>query len=200
MYFFTSDIHFNDPEILEMERRPFSSCEQFNEFVFEVWNTQASSGDTIFVVGDFLDCNNGDSALWKTSIGYPSRLNADVVLIAGNNEERVITHFFGGDFEKFREECLKNGFKDVLRSADISFGGYDFHLVHKPKDYKEGVLNLFGHVHRAGGLYMPFGFNVCCDLNHFRLVTEEDVIYYIGTKNNYWDHDTNLLLRFKKQQ
>ena len=199
MYFFTSDIHFDDPQIIEMERRPFSTCDEFNEFVFDVWNTQAQKGDTIFAVGDFLDCDNADSTVWQRAMSYPQKFNADIVLITGNNEERIIKYFFDGDFEKFREECLKNGFKDVTRECDVSFGGYTFHLVHKPMDCKEGVLNLFGHSHRAGGLYMPFGFNMCCDLSHFRLVTEEDILYYINTKNEYWDNDPNLLLRFKNQ-
>lgn len=200
MYFFTSDIHFNDPEIIKMERRPFRTCEEFNRFVIELWNKQAGKGDTIFVIGDFLDCDNADSSLWKTSIDYPKHLEADVVLITGNNEERVIKNFFDGDFEKFREECLNNGFKDVKSSDDICFGGHEFHLVHKPMHYKAGVLNLFGHSHRAGGLYMPFGFNIGCDLHHFHLVSEDDILYYIETKHQYWDNDPNLLLRFENRK
>ena len=197
MYFFTSDIHFNDPQALRMENRPFKSCEAFNSFIFEEWNKQATVGDTIFAIGDWLDCDNGGSELWKTSIDYPKRLNADVVLIMGNNEWRVVNYFFDGNFEKFRQECLKNGFKEVYLDLDISFAGYDFHLTHKPKDYKENVLNLFGHTHRSSGIYYPFGFNVSCDLNHFRLLDENDILFYIETKNDYWDHEENLVMRFE---
>ncbi len=198
MYFFTSDIHFGDIQMLRMENRPFKDLKDFDEFIFTVWNEQATENDTIFVVGDWLDCDNKDSLLWKYSIDYPKKLKADVVLITGNNEQRVVDNFFNGDFEKFREVCLENGFKDVQKTLDISFCGYDFHLTHKPKDYKKGVLNLFGHTHRASGIYMPFGFNVCLDLNHFRLLSEDDILFYIETKNAYWDDDENLLMRFEK--
>lgn len=199
MYFFTSDVHFGDAQMLKMENRPFKSLKDFDDFIFTVWNEQAGEGDTIFAIGDWLDCDDKSSSLWKYSIDFPKRLRADVVLITGNNEDRVINFFFDGDFEKFRQVCLENGFKDVKRFDDISFGGHDFHLIHKPKDYKAGVLNLFGHTHRASGIYMPFGFNVCLDLNHFRLLTEDDILSYIDTKNKYWDDDENLLLRFSKK-
>ena len=54
MRFFTSDTHFYDYDTLLVDDRPFSSAEEFDNFVISTWNTQAKKGDTIFVVGDFL--------------------------------------------------------------------------------------------------------------------------------------------------
>lgn len=67
-----------------------------------------------------------------------------------------------------------------------------FYLIHKPKQHKENVLNLFGHSHRAIGLYKPFGFNIGCDLNHFRLYSEKDIQHLLNMKEKYWDKDDNL--------
>lgn len=64
--------------------------------------------------------------------------------------------------------------------------------MHKPKNHKEGVLNLFGYTHRSTGIYKPFGLNVGCDLNHFRLLSEKDVMHYIYMNNKYWDDSSNV--------
>ena len=53
-------------------------------------------------------------------------------------------------------------------------------------------MNLFGHSHRAIGLYTPYGFNVGCDLNHFRLYSENDIAHLLYMKNEYWDKDANI--------
>ena len=42
---------------------------------------------------------------------------------------------------------------------------------------------------------MPFGFNVGCDLSHFRLLDEKDILDYIEMKNKYWDRDKNLKMK-----
>ena len=64
----------------------------------------------------------------------------------------------------------------------------------KTKDI-EDVINLFGHSHRACGLYKPFGFNIGCDLNHFRLYSEKDIEFMLFMKNKYWDNDKNLNMK-----
>ena len=68
----------------------------------------------------------------------------------------------------------------------------EFFLTHKPLDYKKECLNLFGHMHASGGLYKPFGFNVGCDLAHYRLLSENDIFHLIDKKEKYWDKDKHL--------
>lgn len=191
MYFFTSDTHFSDKDTLEVDNRPFKSAKKFDRFVIKTWNKQTKKEDTIFVVGDFVDCD-GKSESWKTSIKYVKKIKANVVLILGNNEERVIKNFFNNDFEAFRQHCLKCGFKDVHKNLTISFDGNEFFLTHKPKDHKEGMLNLYGHIHRSGGLYKPYGINIGCDLNHFRLFTQKDIQKFLFMKENFWDKNESL--------
>lgn len=194
MLFFISDAHFCDKETLILDNRPFRSTKKFDKTVIKIWNKQANKNDTIYFLGDFVDCNNSQSSSWKKSIKYVSRIKAKVVLIIGNNEARVIKYFFGDNFEKFRDYCLQVGFKDVLKDCELNVRGYNFYLVHKPKDCKKDILNLYGHVHRSGGLYKPFGFNVGCDLNHFRLYSEDDIMHLMRMKEEFWDKDKNLKL------
>lgn len=192
MLYFTSDVHFNDKDTLINDNRPFKTTKQFDKYVIKTWNKQVSKNDTIYVIGDFVDCNNDSDENWRDSILYVKRINANVILIMGNNEDRVVKYFFNNDFDKFREFCLSAGFKEVYKSLDLSFIGKDFYLVHKAINYKKGVINLFGHSHRSCGLYKPFGLNIGCDLNHFRLYSESDIKHMLGMKEKYWDNDKNL--------
>ena len=189
MQFFSSDLHFSDYNTLQVDNRPFKSPKHFDRFVLKIWNKQAKKEDTIYVVGDFVDCDGEGFDSWKTSIRYVKKLKADVVLIIGNNEERVIKYFFNNDFEAFRQYCLNLGFKEVYKNLVVKVRDIDFYLTHKPCDCNMQMLNLFGHIHRSGGLYKSFGFNIGCDLNHFRLFSEKDILKMIEMKNCYWDKD-----------
>ena len=121
MYYFSSDIHFNDEDTLKVDNRPFKHTKQFDKFIIKTWNKQAKKDDTIYVVGDFIDCNGQGHESWKKSILYVKKLNASVILITGNNEDRAIKHFFNNDFEKFRDYCKSIGFKEVYKNLTISF-------------------------------------------------------------------------------
>ena len=192
MNYFTSDIHFDDIDTLNNDNRPFKNTKKFDKYMIKVMNKQANKKDTIYVIGDFMDCNNANHRSWEKSILYVKKIKAQVILIMGNNEQRVVKYFFDNDFEKFRNYCISIGFKEVYKDLDISLNNQEFHLTHKPINYKNGVMNLFGHCHRSMGLYKPFGFNVGCDLNHYRLYSENDISFLLNMKNKYWDNDKNL--------
>ena len=92
----------------------------------------------------------------------------------------------------FREYCLNDPtfrFQDVLRDAYVSIRGEKFFLTHKPTDHDKECQTLFGHTHRYGGLWKPFGFNVGVDLNHFRLFGDDDIMFMLNQKKIYWDED-----------
>lgn len=196
MNFFTSDIHFNDKYTLKGDLRPFKNIKHFDKSIIKIWNKQATKKDTIYVVGDLLDCDGEGFDGWKKSIQYIKKIKANVILVLGNNEERIIKYFFNNDFKLFREYCLNIGFKEVYKNLILNLRGVDFYLVHKPINYNPEYFNLFGHTHASGGLYKPFGLNVGCDLNHFRLFSEDDVFFIISKKKKFWDKDKNLNMKF----
>lgn len=192
MWFFTSDIHFNDEATMKVDCRPFASTKHFDKYILKLWNKQAKKGDTIYVIGDFVDCDGEGCDGWKKSIQYIKKVKADVVLVLGNNEERVIKYFFNEKFDSFRKYCLDLGFKDVVKDVTLRFRGLDFFLTHKPINHREGIINLFGHIHRSTGIYRPFGFNIGCDNNHFRLYSEDDILGLIEMRDKYWLKDKNV--------
>lgn len=192
MKYFTSDIHFNNTERLLSEHRPFKNAKVYDRYIIKSWNKQAKKGDTIYVIGDLFNCSKSDTDSWRKAMTYIKKVKADIILIVGNNEDRIIDKYFDNNLERFRDRCLSHGIKEVRRSMTIQIADQDAFLVHKPIDHKDGVINIFGHVHRIGGIYKPYGFNVSCDCNFFRLYSENDIIYMMELKEKYWDRDKSM--------
>lgn len=189
MNFFTSDTHFGSEDTLKRENRPFKNSQEFDNYVIDLWNNQSNKQDTIYHLGDFLNYNSNDKSSWKQTLNYAKKLKAKVVLIIGNNEQRVIENHFNSDFESFKRYCLELGFEDVKNDCEIVMNEQKFYLNHYPRNHKNDFINLFGHVHRATGIWKPYGLNVGCDLNHFFLYSQNDIFRLLELKTKYWDND-----------
>lgn len=189
--FFTADPHFslNDIEgTIKRDFRPFETLEQMNETIIETWNNQAFSDDIIYLIGDFVNYNFRDKENFDSCYSLVKKINAKVVLILGNNDDRVMQYEFGGDFEKFKEYLLSKGFFDVVEnSLDLELRNTKLHLTHFPKNHKEGVINLFGHVH--GCVFVKkYGFNVGID-NHYLGLFSEDEIFDLIERQKFFDEN-----------
>lgn len=194
MNYFTSDIHFSDEETLIQDSRPFKNVKCFDKHALKSLNKYAKKGDNLYVVGDLMDCCDENSHVWEKSISLIKRIKANIILIIGNNEERIIKYYFNGNFNKFKDFCLGIGIKEVKKEEYLSFGGYNFYLTHKPIKHKKEYTNLFGHLHRSRGMWQSFGINVSFDLNHYRPYSEKDILFQLREKEKYWPKDENLRL------
>ena len=194
MRFFTSDLHLGSNDTIKFDNRPFKNWRSFSRFIIRKYNKLAKPEDIIYVIGDFIDCHSQTDNSCVKNLLFVKKIKAKVVLILGNNEERVIKYFFDGDFNKFKTYCIECGFSDVKECDSIEICDREFFLTHKPKNHKEGVLNLFGHSHKAMGLYKSFGFNIGCDLNNYLPYSENDIVILLNKKEQYWDKDKNLQL------
>lgn len=192
MYYFSSDIHFCDELTLKEDLRPFKTVKQFDKYIVKTLNKQAGKNDTIYVIGDLVDCDGPNHTSWQKGFLYVKKIKAKIILIIGNNEERIIKYFFNNSFKEFKEYCLKIGIADVYKNLTINILDKSFYLTHKPIHHNPNMLNLFGHTHRATGIYKPFGFNVGCDLNHFRLYSEKDIAHFLSMKDRFWDKDKSV--------
>ena len=192
---YTADTHFgaDSREILRREMRPFRDIEEYTREQVRIWNEQASPEDVIYVIGDFCNYNHMEKD-YRPGLAVSRQVRAQIILLTGNSEERVIQADFGGDFERFRAYCLSEcRFLDVRRNAYAEICGERFFMTHKPTDCDPKCLNLYGHTHRATGLWRPYGFNVGADLNHFRLFGDDDIRNLLEQKNDYWDTDPDCL-------
>lgn len=179
--FFTADTHFAtfDRDAFTRDYRPFNTPAKMNSAIIKIWNKQTKKGDTIYHVGDFLSYNLRDKEFVK-NLSLVKKIKADVVIIMGNNEDRVLHYEFNDDFEKFEKFMLGLGFKQVIRGGlDMELDGHKLYLNHFPSKHKDGVINLFGHIHKSA-LVKRYGFNVGIDNHYFKLFSKEDIIDLIG--------------------
>jgi len=199
--YFTSDTHFGTDaySILKREMRPFANPVEYMHNQVAIWNMQAGEKDIIYHLGDFCNYNYAEKD-WKSGLQIVKEVKARIVLIIGNNERRLLVNEFKDDFERFKEYCMRLGFESVHKELDLTEAeglrigrkAKRVYLVHHPVDCKEDHVNLFGHTHRAGGLYRNYGLNVGTDLNHFRLFSRDDIEYLLSEKEKYWDTDESL--------
>lgn len=191
MIFFTSDTHFGDDGIIKREKRPFKNNKQFTKKIIRIWNKQANKDDIIYVIGDFFNYNKTETTSWKKTLFLPKKFKAKIIVICGNNEDRIINQEFDGNFDKFRELLINNGFLDIKKEEYLSLGNQKFYLNHFPENKKDDYVNLFGHNHRSTGLWKPFGLNVDCDLNYFYLYSQEEILVLVKEKEKFWDNNPN---------
>ena len=64
-----------------------------NKKILKIWNKQAGKDDIIYHLGDFSNFNKFDSESYKTTYDYVKKIKAKVILIIGNNEERIIKYY-----------------------------------------------------------------------------------------------------------
>lgn len=178
MNFYTADSHFslNDDSVISRDYRPFKTLKEMNEGIINNWNKQAGKDDVIYHLGDFVNYNLKDLDC-EPLLKLVQKINAKVVLILGNNEKRILTNRFGGNFEKFRDYLLELGFSDVFENEmRMNIAGKEFKLVHCPNDAdKTNEYNLFGHVHRCV-FVKEYGFNMGVDNHNLELFSEDDVL------------------------
>lgn len=194
MYYFTSDTHFGGDDIILREKRPFKNSKIFLKKVIKLWNSQTKKDDIIYVVGDFFNYNKNDNTSWKKVVDVPKKIKGKIVIIIGNNEERIIKNEFDNNFENFKNFLVSKGFFDLKYEDYINFGNNKYYLNHFPINKKNDYINLFGHTHRATGLWKPFGLNLDCDLNYFSLYSQNDIEKMIEEKRTFWDNDKNNLI------
>ncbi len=194
MKYFTSDLHFGSDNTIKFDNRPFNNSKHFEKVVVKNWNKIVSCNDEIYVIGDFVDCHSQNDENCIKKLLLAKKVKAKIILIIGNNEERIIKYYFDNNFAEFKKYCLSCGFYDVKYDDAVKIKETKFYLTHKPKNHNKDMLNLFGHSHKAMGLYKSFGFNIGCDLNNYKLYSENDILSLLEKKINFWDKDENLNL------
>lgn len=104
MIWFTSDTHFGHKNILQYcPNRKFSSIEEHDKYLIDIWNSKVKPEDVVFHCGDFSfgSLDFGLSVLDK--------LNGTKVLITGNHDQRNLkSHDFRNKFS-----AVKFGYHEI---------------------------------------------------------------------------------------
>ena len=63
--FFTADTHFGHENVIQFDKRPFSSASEMDEEMIKRWNNKVGKGDLVYVLGDMI---------WKSLTDYAEPL------------------------------------------------------------------------------------------------------------------------------
>lgn len=191
MKYFTADSHFSlkDNTVIPRDFRPFGTLEEMNNSIINIWNEQAGENDVIYHLGDFVNYNSFDNTGYDECFEFVKKIRAKVVLILGNNEDKILNREFGGDFEKFKNYLLAKGFSDVIKKGiHLKIGEHEYYLTHCPRDCEmEHEYNLFGHVHKCV-FVKKFGYNVGVDNHYFKLFSVDDILD-LESRRKYFDEN-----------
>ena len=135
MIYFTSDHHFGHFNIIQYCNRPFTTAEEMDEHLIEMWNKTVTNQDFVYHLGDFT--MSKDSNYIKDLL---ERLNGNKAFVDGNHSSH-----------EFRKAVREHGW--LMRSLlDIKIKGYPpITLCHYPmlswNKSHYGAIQLFGHHH-----------------------------------------------------
>lgn len=172
--FFTSDTHFGSERTRQFSRRPFVSVKEMDDVLVKNWNNKVASDDVVYHLGDFGDLN------------IRPYLHGKIHLILGNYETDAIRE------NAALEQQLKKCFASVLPHDTLTLkNGEPVYLTHKPSECKRDMFNLFGHIHGLRKVSQN-GLNVGVDANHFRPISEDDVLFFKNAILNHYDYEVFL--------
>ena len=85
MKIFTSDLHFGHKRIVEFTNRGIDcgSQENHDRWLVNLWNTEVSAGDVVYVLGDY-----SFSAKYDPIAEFTSKLKGTKIIIKGNHDRR----------------------------------------------------------------------------------------------------------------
>ena len=176
---YTSDQHFFHANIIPLCGRPFTTIEEHNDALVELWNGVVGERDTVWVVGDV--------ALSPKGLGPVAQLKGHKVLVAGNHDSCWEKHKrWRGQVQRY----LDAGFERVITSGVVNMhqlpGGITVRISHLPyrgdshdedryadrRPVDDGLPLICGHVHTAWKTRGKM-LNVGVDQWHFQPVPQE---------------------------
>lgn len=167
---FSSDTHFNQERTLELSKRPHQNVNRMNLDFISNWNTNISSNDTVYFLGDF----------------------GDVEILDCLNFRKMF--FMVGNYERNNVEILKK-LKDnprvVLIESNVYTENFEgigvIQFVHEPEHIIfNDIFTLFGHVHQLS-MIKTNALNVGIDAHRFNPINIQTVKFYKEAIQKFYD-------------
>jgi len=137
---FTSDLHFDHRNIIELCNRPFNDIGHMNSALINNWNSVVQQEDTVIMAGDIFLYGKKDA--WNNII---PQLVGHKILVEGNHDdERHIPR------ELF--DIVSDGFINIrVKDEDVKDGEQRITICHYPMlswyQSHRGAWQLYGHMH-----------------------------------------------------
>lgn len=84
MNLYISDLHFGHKAVIDFDPRPFSSVEEMDAVMIELWNSRVTKNDQVYILGDFAFHNE------KPYSWYLKQLRGQKHLIVGNHDRKLL--------------------------------------------------------------------------------------------------------------
>lgn len=149
----TSDPHIGHNGIVGFRKGLFRNLEEHDELIIDSWNSEISTKDTVYVLGDFI---------WnKASLKYLSRLKGQINWILGNHDPKITAELLEGLNINF---CA--GIWPYKHGAVFS------HVPIHPQELTyRWKYNIHGHIHqRDRNIEDPRYYNANVDVQGFKPV------------------------------
>ena len=169
MIYYTSDLHFGHYNVLRFDNRPFSTIEEMDNKLIELWNKRVTNEDTVYIVGD-LCYRNKNGADW-----YLKQLNGHKILITGNHDSYTLKN----------QEAMKYIDK-TYQILSISDKDRRVVMCHYPMTEWEGfyrnAYHVYGHIHNNKNMAFEImkqfdrALNAGCMINNYMPVTLDELI------------------------
>jgi calcineurin-like phosphoesterase family protein len=169
---FTSDWHIGDTRV-NMLRRPFVNEDEMFFRLKDEHNKLVHPNDTVYVLGDvcFRKAKHVLSAV--------KDFNGKKILVRGNHDRDTSDE----EFLVYFDQVIAEG-----EGLEIEYKNINFYLTHYPTTTRQDIFNLVGHIHDAWK-FQPNMINVGVDVNHFRPVNADEIIYFYNAIMTHFDQD-----------
>ena len=181
MNLYISDLHFGHTNVIKHDQRPFTSVDEMDRVLIELWNARVSNEDHVYILGDFC-YKSGRQEQW-----YLKQLRGHKHLIVGNHDDKLL-----GNAEAMK---LLESVDKMLRIKD---GNEDVILCHYPlaswDKERHGAWHIYGHIHAAkrevrqeAAEYMknkPRALNAGCMINNYMPVSLKELI---ENNDRFWE-------------
>ena len=146
---YIADQHFFDSDVmLLMDKRPFESIDDMNNYMVSRWNETVQKKDEIYVIGDMFSWRDVKDAKKINRILH--QLHGRIHLIIGNHDDDW--HKKPGiDMERFASVNIQKWVKDEKRDVLLNHYPIPYFCKNHLKD-KNGHLSaymLHGHTHNS---------------------------------------------------
>lgn len=145
MRYYIADCHFYHRNLLtHLDNRQFSSVEEMNACMIEMWNRKVRTNDDVVVLGD-LSFGNGEE-----TNKVLSELNGRIYLIKGNHDDKFLSD---RSFNQKRLEWVKDYEElndDKRKVILMHYPVFCYNGQNKfDSDGRAKTYMLFGHVHNS---------------------------------------------------
>lgn len=137
-YLYISDLHFGHSDILECDKRPFSTIEENDAAIINNWNNKVSDDDYVFILGDVSYYD------YEQTIDILNSLSGNIIIIRGNHDHRWLDKVEDIFHDLKIHECLT--VVDYYHNEPVYVSLCHYPIAVWDKQF-DGGLQLYGHTH-----------------------------------------------------